>query len=110
MVASGNRLILLLSSAGGSFLPGCPFRLSVSYHADVETPLPEVQPPGDPFLDLPVPADAQHLFEEDVGKEEGPIGVPGPPEYLPPFHSQYGRKAAPYCTRVPSLPDSRLHG
>ena len=36
MVASGYRLIILLSSTGGSALPGTPLRLSVSYQDFVE--------------------------------------------------------------------------
>ena len=53
MVALGYRIILLLSSDGVSALPGCPFHLSVSYQAFMETPFPEFYPPGDPCPDLP---------------------------------------------------------
>ena len=59
------------------------------------TLIPNVHPPGDPSLDLPGPADTQRLCEDDVGKDEGPIVVTGPPEYPLPFRSQYGREAAP---------------
>ena len=110
MLALGYRLILLLSSAGGSALPGTPFRLSVSYQASVDTPLPKVHPPGDPGSDLPGPADAQRLCEGDVDKEEGPLRVPGPPKYPPLFGSQYGHEAAPYCAIGCGVPSSRLRG
>ena len=46
----------------------------------MDTPIPEVHLPGDPYLDLPVPVDTQGLREEDVGKDKGPTGVPGTPE------------------------------
>ena len=108
MVASGYRLILILSSAGGPVLHGSPFRLSVSYQACMETPLPEVHPPGYTHPDLPGPADTQRLREDEVGKDEGPLGFPGPPEYSPPFRSQYGREAAPYCAIGRGLLASRL--
>ena len=76
----------------------------------METPVPEVHPPGDLCPDLPSPADAQHLRECDVGKDEGPLGVPGPADYPPPFLRQYGRKEVPYCAIGRGLPASQLCG
>ena len=87
MVALGYSLILLFSFASGSDLPGCLFRLSVSYQACMYTPLPEVHTTVDPCSDLFGPTDFQHLCEDDVGKDEGYLGVPGPTEYPPPFRS-----------------------
>ena len=74
----------------------------------METPLPEVHPPDDPYPDLLGPADTQHLREDNVVKYEGPLGVPDPPKYPLPFRSQYGREAAPYCTRECVVPASQL--
>ena len=71
MVSSGYRLILLLFSAGGPALPFSSFRLSVSYQACMETPIPEVHSPGDTCPDIPRPADAERLCEDDVGKTRG---------------------------------------
>ena len=85
MIASGYRLILLLSSAGGPALPVRPFRPSVSYQACMYTPIPEVHPPGDLCLDLLGPADTQRLCADDVSKEKGPLGITGPLNY--PRHS-----------------------
>ena len=87
MVSSGYRIIFLLSSTGGLVLPFIPFSLIVSYQAFMETPLPKFHPPGDPCPDLPGPADTQCLCENDMGKDEWPLGVPGPPEYPPPLRS-----------------------
>ena len=78
MVALGYRFILLLPATGGSALPGAPFRLSTPHQARVETPLPEVHPPGDSGTDLLCPADAQHLCKNNVGKYEESLGVPTP--------------------------------
>ena len=108
MVASGYRLILLLSSAGGPALRGIPFSLSFSYQAYGETPLPEVDPPGDPGLDLPGPVETQCLCENNVGKDEGSPGVPCPPNHPPALRSQYGREAAPYCARGSGVLASQL--
>ena len=98
MVALGYRLILILSSTGSPALPDSPFRLSVSYQAYKETPLPEVHPPGDSCPDLPGPTDNQRLREYDVGKYEGPLRIPGHPKHPPPFCNKYGREAAPHCS------------
>ena len=97
MIASGYRLIFLLSSAGGYALPGSPICLSVSYQAFMETPFPDVHPPVDLCPDLPGPTDTHRIREDNVGKEKGLLGVPGPPEYPLTFRSQYGRELAPYC-------------
>ena len=78
MVALGYRLILLLSARGGSDLPGGPFRLGILHQYRMETPLPEVHPPGDLRPDLLVPTDAQRLREDDGGKDKGSLGVPTP--------------------------------
>ena len=64
----------------------------------MNTPLLEVYPPGDMHPDLLGPADTHRLYEDDMGKDGGPLGVPGPPEYPPSFRSQYGREVAPHCT------------
>ena len=96
MVTTGYRLILLLLTTSGPSLPGIPFRLGITYHACMETPLPEVNPPGDLCPDLLGPTDAQCLCKIDVGKEKGSLGVPTPTENPPSFRSQYGCEAAPY--------------
>ena len=88
MIALGYHLILLLSSAVSSSLPGCPFRLIVSYQACVETHLPELHPPGDSGSDLSRPTDTQRLCEDNVNKDEGSLGVPGPTKYPPPLCSK----------------------
>ena len=106
MVALGYRLIPLLSSSGGPVLPVSPFRLGVSYQACMETPLLEVHLPGDPCPDLLGPTETQRLREDNIGKDEGPLGVPTPSENPPPFCCQYGREAAPYCARGRGLPAS----
>ena len=110
MVALVYCLIFLLFSAGRSELPGCTLRLSVFYQACTDTPLPEVYPPGDPGLYIFDPTNAQHICEDNMVKDEGPLGVPCPPEYPPPFYSQYGHEPAPYCTRGCGVPASQLHG
>ena len=80
MAAPGYRLILLLPAIGGPALSGGPFHLGIPHQSPVETSLPEVHPPGYPCQDLPVPLNTHHVCEDDVGKNEGPIEVPGPPE------------------------------
>ena len=97
MIASGYRLIFLLSSAGGYDLTDIPFCLSVSHQAFMETPIPDVHPPVDLCPDLPCPTDTHNICKDDVGKDKGLLGVPGPPEYPLTFRSQYGREPAPYC-------------
>ena len=76
----------------------------------METPLPEVHPTGDLCLDIIGPVYTQNLCEDDMGKGKDPLGVSGPPENPPPFHSHYGREAAPYCARGRGVPDSQLCG
>ena len=98
IVDPGYRLLHLLSAAGGFALLGGPFHLGIPHHACMDTPIPEVHPPGDPRLDLPGPVDAQCLREDDVGKYKGSLGVPAPFNYPLPFHSQDGCGAAPYCS------------
>ena len=110
MVALVYRLIFLLFSAVSYVLPGCTLRLSVFYQACAETPLPEVHLPGDPGSYLSGPTDTKHICEDDMVKDEGPIVVPCPPEYPPPFHSQDGSEPETYCTRESGVLDSRLHG
>ena len=73
-------LIFLLSSTGSPTLPGSPSRLGVSYQDCLGTPLLEVHPPGDVRPELLVPADAQRLGQDNVGKDKGHIVVPDPPE------------------------------
>ena len=90
MITPGYRLILLFPATGG------PFRFGVPYQARMETPPPEFHPPGDPRPDLLGPADAQRLFENDVGEDEASLGVPTPAKNPLPFHCQYGREAAPH--------------
>ena len=99
-----NDLVLLLSSTSGPALPGSPFRLCVPYQARMDTPLPEVHPPGYLRPDLLSPADTQRLCEDDVGEDKGLLRFPTPAEYPPPFRSQYGREAAPYCARGRGIP------
>ena len=71
VIASSDRLIPILSSSGGSSLPGYPFHLRISYLACVDTPIPEVHPPGDPGPDLPGPVDTRRFREDNVGKDKG---------------------------------------
>ena len=69
MITYCNDLVLLLSSTSGPALPGSPFRHSVPYQTCMDTPLPEVHPPGYLRPDLPGPADTQRLREDDVVKD-----------------------------------------
>ena len=110
MVAPGYRLLLLLSAPGGSALPRVPFRLGIPYQARMETPLPEFHPPGDLCPDLLGPADAQHLREDDAGKDKGSLGVPTPVNYPLPLHGQYGHEAEPHFSYGRGIPASRLVG
>ena len=65
----------------------------------MDTPFPEVHLPGDTCSDLHGPMDAQSLREDNMGKDEGPLRVPGPPEYPSPLHIQDCRELDPYCAR-----------
>ena len=106
MVAPGYGLILLLYDTGGPALTGGSFRLRFPHHTRMDTPIPEVHPPGDPFPDLLGPADAQRLYEDNVGKDKGSLGVPTPVDYPLPFHNQDVREAAPYCFCWRGKPDN----
>ena len=74
----GHGVVLLLAAEGGPTLAGSPFRLGIPYQASMLSLLPEVHAPGDPCPDIPVPADAQRLSKNDVGEDEGSLGVPTP--------------------------------
>ena len=110
MVAPGYRLLLLLFAAGSSALPGGPFRLGITQQARMETPLPEVHLPDNLRSDLPGPANAQRLREDDLGKDKGYLGVQTPVNYPLPFHGHYGREAEPHCSCGRGIPASRLGG
>ena len=110
MIALRSSLVLFLPAPGDPSLPGGPFHIGISCQACVETPLPEVHPPRDPFPDLPGPADAQRLWENDIGKEKESFGVPDPVKYPLIFHSQDGREAAPQCSCGRDVPASQLSG
>ena len=69
----------------------------------METPPPEVHPTN-PCPDLPVPADAQHLGENGVGKDKGPLVFPTPSENPLSLRINYGREPATYCTRGSNVP------
>ena len=74
----GHGVFLLLIAEGGPVLAGGPFRLGVPHQASMLSLLPEVHAPGDPGPYLPGPADAQRFCKNDVGKDEGSLGVPTP--------------------------------
>ena len=88
MVYSCHSLFLLIPSTGGPALPGAPLRIGIPHQARMETPLPEVHPPDDPDPDLLCPADAQRLRKNNVGKDEGFLGVPTRAKNPLPFHCQ----------------------
>ena len=71
-------VVLLLAAEVGPALAGSPFRLNVPHQASILSPLPEFHGPGYPGPYLPGPADAQRLCKNDVGKDEGSLGVPNP--------------------------------
>ena len=73
-----HGIVHLLAAEGGPALAGSPFRLGISYQNRMLAPLPEVHAPGDPCLDLLVPADAQCISKNDAGKDEGSLEVPAP--------------------------------
>ena len=85
MLDLGYRLILLLPATGFPALPVSLFRLGVSYQAHMENPLPEVRLPGYMQPDLLGPMDAQNLCKNDVGEDEGSLGVPNPTNNPPPL-------------------------
>ena len=74
----------------------------------METPLSEVHAPGDPGPDLSGPVDAQRLRKNDVGKDEGSLGVPTPVKNPPPFHGEDFQEAAPQRSGGHSVPDFLL--
>ena len=76
----------------------------------METPLPEFHPPGDMRPDLLGPTDALRLRKDDMGKDKGLLRVLTSAEDPPPFRSQYGQEAAPYCARGRGIPACRLFG
>ena len=96
MVASGYRLILLLPATCGPDLPGGPFRLGTPHHACVDTPIPDIHPPGYPRSDILGPTDTQRLSNNNVGEDKGYLGVPTSAEKPCPLRYQDGREAAPY--------------
>ena len=76
----------------------------------MDTPLPEVHLPGDPLPNILGLSDIQRLRKDDVCNNEGTLGVPTPDKDSPPFRSQYGCEAAPYCASGLGIPDCRLGG
>ena len=108
MVTPSYGVFLILAAGGGPTLSGCPFRLGVPHQTRVLTPLPDVHVPRDPGPDLSGLAEAQRLSENDVGKDEGSLGVPTPIKNPPPFHGHESRKSAPYCTGGRGIPDCLL--
>ena len=91
MVTISYSLLLLLSATGGPAIPFIPLQLRIPHQACVDSPLPEVHPPIHPCPYLSGPEDAQHLGDDYVSKDEGPLGVTSPSEYPPIFRSQDGR-------------------
>ena len=75
MEAPRHCVVLLPAAEGGPALTCTPFRLVIPYQARMLAPLLEVHAPGDLCLDLLGPADAQRLSKNDVGKDEGSLGV-----------------------------------
>ena len=74
----------------------------------METPLHDFHITGDPRPDLMGPADAQRLYEDDVGKDKGFLGVPTLINYPLPFQGQDGREAVPNCYCGYGVPASQL--
>ena len=73
-----HGIVLLFAAEGGPDLMCSPFCPGVPYQARMLAPLPEFHAPGDPVPDLPGPADAQRFSKNNVGKDEGSLGVPTP--------------------------------
>ena len=67
---------LVGDAEGGPDLAGSPFRLGVPHQSRMLSPPPEVHTPSDPVPDFTGPADAQRLCKNDVGVDEGSLGVP----------------------------------
>ena len=99
MIAPLYGIVLLLPVGGGPALSGIPLRLGFPHKACILSPLLEDHVPHDLRPDLTGPADAQHLREDDVGKDEGSLRVPAPVENLLPFRFQDSREAAPHRSR-----------
>ena len=78
MEAPGHGALLLLAAEGGPALTGSPFCLGIAYQAHMLAPLPEVHAPGDTCPDLPVPADVKQFSKNNVGEDEGSLGVSAP--------------------------------
>ena len=64
-----QSFVLLLSSYGGPALPVSTLHLYVPHQAVKETYIPEVHPPDDPCPNFLGPVDAQHICDNNVGKE-----------------------------------------
>ena len=69
-------IILFLTAECGPSFAGSIFRLGVPHQAIMLSSLPEVHAPGYPCPDLPGPVDAQRLRKNDMGEDEGSLGVP----------------------------------
>ena len=110
MVASGYRLLLLLSATSGPALLGGPFLLGIPHQDRMDTPLPEVHPPGDPHPDFPGPRDTQHLREDNLCEDKGSLGVLTPVNYPLSFYGQNVREASTHCSCRRGIPASRLRG
>ena len=84
MVTPCDCLFLLLSCTGGPALPGSPFRLDIPYQVRMDTPLPEVHPPGFTRPDLLGLTDTQRLRKDNLFKDEEPLRFPTPAKDPPP--------------------------
>ena len=104
MVAPCNIRILPLSFTGGPTLLGSPFRLGVLHQTRMLTPLPEVHAPRNPGPDRSGLVDAQRLRENDLGEDEGSLGVTTPTENPPLFCCQDSRKSATYRSGGRDIP------
>ena len=85
MVTTCYGLVILLSTIGGPTLPGSLLRPHIPHQTQLETPITEVYPPSYPCPDLSGPTDAKTIGEDNVIKDEGPLGVPSPSKYSLPF-------------------------
>ena len=75
----------------------------------MDTSILEVRPPCDSVPNLPVPAYAQRLSEDDVRKDEGYPGVTTPVEYPSPLRKQHCCEPVPQCSGGRGVPARRLH-
>ena len=78
METPGHGVFLLRTAEGGPDLAGSSFRLGVPHQTIMLSPLPEVHAPGDPGPDLPGSTDAQRIGKNDVGEDEGSLGISTP--------------------------------